>query len=167
MTQRAVNLVSLLSGNIITWDANIPLLQTSGARDKNWILNGETGWVRNAVGELQIDLAFYVTVGDGNSIVTDDIINICWAMQTNNHSDTNVEYEAGVATFFRGAPGLNSSTPSTKWTVTQTLTKVLDVTSSKYVPGAIIPTQIGAEAKVVDLGETDPTPDLYWEWDQT
>ena len=52
MTQRAVNLVSLLSGNIITWDANIPLLQTAGARDKNWILNGETGWVRNAVGEL-------------------------------------------------------------------------------------------------------------------
>ena len=119
MTQRAVNLVSLLSGNIITWDANIPLLQTSGARDKNWILNGETGWNRNEAGsELVMDLAFYVTVGDGNSIVTDDIINICWAMQTNNHSDTNVEYEAGVATFFRGAPGLNSSTPSTKWTVT-------------------------------------------------
>ena len=146
MTQRAVNLVSLLTGNIFTWDANIPLLQTSGARDKNWILNGETGWNRNEAGsELVMDLAFYVTVGDGNSIVTDDIINICWAMQTNNHSDTNVEYEAGVATFFRGAPGLNSSTPSTKWTVTQTLTKVLDVTSSKYVPGAIIPTQIGAE----------------------
>ena len=44
---------------------------------------------------------------------------------------------------------------------------MLDVTSSKYVPGAIIPTQIGAEAKVVDLGETDPSPELYWEWDQT
>ena len=113
-----------------------------------------------------MELAFYVSTSDGNPIVTDDIINICWGMQTNNHSDTNVEYEAGVATFFRGAPGLNSTTPSTKWTITQTLTKVLDVTSSKYVPGAIIPAQIGAETKVIELGETDLKPELYWEWVQ-
>ena len=69
-----------------------------------------------------------------------------------------------MATFYKGAPGLDSTTPDTQWTVTQTLTKVLSVTSSKTIANAIIPTQSGAEPKIVKLGEEDEQPDLYWEW---
>ena len=93
---------------------------------------------------MVIDLAFIVnTTDDGvdptEKIVNDDIINISWAIPSNKHTSDLVEYEAGVATFFRGAPGLDSSTPDSKWTVTQTLTKVLSVTQTKTTASAIIP----------------------------
>ena len=60
-----------------------------------------------------------------------------------------------LATFYRGAPGLDNTTPDAQWTVTQTLTKVLSVTQTKTIPNAIIPTQNGAVAKIVKLGEKD------------
>ena len=119
-----------------------------------------------------MELAFIVnTTDDGvvptEKIVNDDIVNISWAIPTNQHTAELVEYEAGVATFYRGAPGLDNTTPDAQWTVTQTLTKVLSVTQTKTIPNAIIPTQSNAVAKIVKLGEKDENPDLYWEWVQS
>ena len=118
-----------------------------------------------------IDLAFILnTTDDGvdptEKIEDDDIINIGWAIYTNQHTNDVVEYEAGVATYFKGAPGDDASSPDTQWTVYQTLTKALLVTSSRTYPSEIIPTQKGADTKVVKLGETDKEPALFWQWMQ-
>ena len=63
-----------------------------------------------------MELAFIVTTTDDGvdpteKIVNDDIVNISWAIPTNQHTSELVEYEAGVATFFKGAPGLDATTP--------------------------------------------------------
>ena len=63
-----------------------------------------------------MDLALIInTTDDGvdptEKIVEDDIVNICWAIFTNQHTEEVAEYEAGVATYFKGAPGDDASTP--------------------------------------------------------
>ena len=118
---------------------------------------------------MLMDLVFIVdTKDDGvdptEKIVNSDIINICWAIPSNKHTSELVEYEAGCATFFQGAPGKDTSSPDVQWTVTQTLTKILAITQTKTTPNAIIPAQSGATTKVMKLGEKDEEPDLYWQW---
>ena len=120
---------------------------------------------------MLMDLVFIVdTKDDGvdptEKIENDDIINICWAIPTDKHTSELVEYEAGCATVFMGAPGQDLSTPDVQWTVTQTLTKILAITQTKIIPNTIIPAQSGAITKVIKLGEKDEEKDLYWQWVQ-
>ena len=102
---------NILTSNISKWSGDIPLVSTTGARKKNWKLTGQTGWSRDSkTQEMQMDLAFIVNttddgVDDTEKIVRDDIINICWAIPSNKHTSELVEYEAGCATIYKGAPG--------------------------------------------------------------
>ena len=122
------------SSNVNTWDSEIPLITTVGSRDKEWSLIGETGWFRDSdTQELVMEMSFIVTteddgVGSTELFEDDDVINISWAIPTNLHTKDNVEYEAGVATYYRGASDERTDLPSMKWKVVQTLTKVLNVT---------------------------------------
>ena len=137
---------NILTENTENWTGDVPLIKARGSRDKNWELTGQTGWVLDPTSkELVMELAFIVNttddgVGSTEKIVNDDIVNISWAIPTNQHTSELVEYEAGVATFYKGAPGLDSTTPDAQWTVTQTLTKILSVTQTKTTPSAMIPT---------------------------
>ena len=86
-------------------------------------------------------------VGSTELIEDDDVINMVWAIPTNMHTEELAEYEAGVVTYYRDASIERTDLPPTKWSITQTLTKVMNVTARKIVAGAIIPTQAGAITK--------------------
>ena len=164
--------LSILENNVSTWDSEIPLITTIGSRDKEWSLIGETGWYRDSTTqELVMELSFIVATEDDGLGPTeffedDDVINISWAIPTNLHTDDNVEFEAGVATFFKGASVERTDLPSKKWKVVQTLTKVLNVTQRKIEAMEIIPAQADAIVKDLELGDTDKEKDVYWNWVQ-
>ena len=96
----------------------------------------------------------------------DDVINIAWAIPTNQHTQEIAEYEAGVATYYKGANGRDSTLPKTTWTVQQTKTKVFNVELNRTEPSMIIPTQSGSTTKKVELGETDKDAETFWYWPQ-
>ena len=70
----------------------------------------------------------------------DDIINIGWAIPTNQHTKEVPEYEAGVMTYYKGANGTgNSSVPKVKWNMRQTVTKTLNMYSQHTIPQLMVP----------------------------
>lgn len=129
---------------------------------------------------MQIDLAFIVnTAKDGQAadqalrIEDTDIISFAWAIKSNQYTEEVHEYEAGMATYYRGAnmtanmtatagDSEDSGLPSRPWTVTQTLTKEMLVNSTNIRPEQVFPPQKDAVVKRMQLGDSDRSPDLYW-----
>lgn len=117
--------LDILKDNTVEYYGDIPLITKDGARNKAWKLQGQTGWSYvgfNEDRELQMQLALIVMTKDDGEGATekfedDDIVNIVWAMETDNHTDALAEYEAGFATYYKGAPGPSTQTPSKVWTI--------------------------------------------------
>ena len=115
----------VLKDNTVDYFGDIPLITKKGARDKQWRLEGQTGWSYvgyNEDRELHLQLALILTTKDNGTGATekfedDDIVNIAWAMEANNHTDVLAEYEAGFVTYYKGAPGGTTSTPSKRWSI--------------------------------------------------
>ena len=126
----------VLNYNVVDWDSDLPKIAQSGAREKKWKLFGQTGWFRDkASNSLIVDLAFIMTTTDDGvppteKIQGDDVINIGWAIPTNNHTREVPEYEAGVLTYYKGANGqTKGGVPQKKWSMRQTTTKSLNLYS--------------------------------------
>ncbi len=107
-----------------------------------------------------MQIAFVVeTVDDGidepETIASDDVIIVSWALPNVNDTEELRELEAGVMQYYADASPAVPSLPTKKFIMTQTTTKVMRPNSSKIEPGAIIPPQNGAETKVVELGDLD------------
>ena len=140
----AVSKRNILTENTNEWTYPGSFIIGPGGRDKNWFLTGQTGWSRDpSTNELEIDLAFIINTTDNGvppteHIVDDDIVNICWAIYSNEHTAELAEYEAGCATFYRGAPGVDSTSPDAQWTVTQTLTKAFTFSEDNPAVDSII-----------------------------
>ena len=81
--------VSILDSNKRSWYGSLPLVYKEGSRQKNWKLDGQTGWSMDENGQnLKMDLAFILTTTDDGvdpteTIENDDIVNFSWVIPTN------------------------------------------------------------------------------------
>ena len=96
----------------------------------------------------------------------DDIINIGWAIPTNNHTREVPEYEAGVMTYYKGANGQDRNLPKVKWSMRQTVTKTLNLYSQHTYPRLIVREQKDATVKEIEWGQKDNDPNTFWFWPQ-
>ena len=116
-------------------------------------------------------MAFIMTTRDDGVEPTEklqgtDVVQIGWAIPTNQHTREVPEYEAGVMTYYKGANGLETGLPAKKWSMRQTVTKVLNMYSGYTLSKLIIPKQTGASLKEIELGQEDPAPEEFWYWPQ-
>ena len=100
---------TMLTQNIRSWSGNIPLVKQRASRDKNWALSGQTGWRKESGSEdLTMEIAFIVsTTDDGidvsESIASDDVIIVSWALPNVNDTEDLAELEAGVMQYYADA----------------------------------------------------------------